>query len=51
MYTTTTILQTTLTAFVRESWPFLIALLCVLFAITYIRSWSSSCPGCSWDRA
>ena len=36
MYVTTTILRTSLIAFARESWPFLIALLAVLAAITYV---------------
>ncbi len=36
MYTTTTILGTTLQAFVKESWPFVLALLVVLALITYI---------------
>lgn len=36
MYTTTTILGTTLQAFVRESWPFVMALLIVLALITYV---------------
>jgi tripartite ATP-independent transporter DctM subunit len=36
MYTTTTILGTTLQDFVRESWPFVLALLAVLALITYV---------------
>jgi tripartite ATP-independent transporter DctM subunit len=36
MYTTTTILGTSLQAFVRESWPFVLALLAVLALITYV---------------
>jgi tripartite ATP-independent transporter DctM subunit len=36
MYTTTTILGTSLQAFAREAWPFLVALLTVLVLITYV---------------
>ncbi len=36
MYTTTTILKTSLAAFTRESWPFVLALLAVLALITYV---------------
>jgi tripartite ATP-independent transporter DctM subunit len=36
MYTTTTILGTSLQAFAREAWPFLVALLAVLALITYV---------------
>ena len=36
MYTTTTILQTSLQAFIRESWPFVLALLVVLALVTYV---------------
>ncbi len=36
MYTTTTILETSIQDFVRESWPFVLALLAVLALITYV---------------
>ena len=36
MYTTTTILGTSLQGFVREAWPFVLALLAVLALITYV---------------
>ncbi len=36
MYTATTILDTSIADFVRESWPFVLALLAVLVLITYV---------------